>query len=257
MAQRRPITTHPAFVPLLSLWFAALLGLGVAVLPANVLAQALGSVGADALLPLTTAGRMAASAAAAALGALIGLAVARPLARRGAGDPRPIYAEDEADYDHPVAAEPARRPLRVREDLLDEAPAVPMGAVVEAEWSTAPTPAPHAGGEGEARVAELPEPTGVESTEGFMILTPQPVHPPRPVPDLDALVAQFDAALAAFRSGEEARPARAAGNSDPVHAFVARQTGASPPSPLGGRMPDHQAELRAALDKLARANRKD
>lgn len=247
MAQRRPITSHPAFAPLIALWFAALLGLGIAVLPTPLLERLLGALGLEALVPLTAAGRAIASAAAALLGAMLGLALAWPLARRGRRDPRPVYAEPEPPADYPHAEEPVRRPLRVREELGegagdDSAPAPLAG------FSAAPAEAA-----GQARIGE--------AEEGFMILTPQPVHPPRPSTDIERLLAQFDNALAAFHPEEEPGSARAGGSHDPVHAFVARQTGAPvsvpAPSPLGGAMPDHQAELRAALDKLARAHRKD
>lgn len=249
MAQRRPITSHPAFAPLLALWFAALFGLVIAVLPAPLLERALGSVGANALIPLTAAARLAAAGAAALAGALFGLALGLPLARRGRGDPRPFYAEPEPAAEHPVADHPVRRPLSVREELAGELP----GDVTMPAQLGEPT--------GFARGAAARTRT-TEAEEGFMILTPQPVHPPRPAPDLGSLLEQFDSALAAFKSEEsEDRPARRPGDPDPVHAFVARQTGAPAPghspSPLGGRMPDHQAELRAALDKLARAHRKD
>lgn len=245
MAQRRPITSHPAFAPLIALWFAALLGLGVAVLPTLLLERILGGSGLAALVPLTAAGRVIASGAAALAGGLLGLALALPFARHGRRDPRPIYDEHALPMEESVAEEPIRRPLRVREELGEgadedgEAPAMP--------GVTASPPEPAAA----ARVGEA------KAEEGFMILTPQPVHPPRPAADMDALLAQFDNALAVFRSGEEPAPAPAAGSPDPVHAFVARQTGTPAPTPLGGLMPDHQAELRAALDKLARAHRKD
>ncbi|MBX9897980.1 MAG: hypothetical protein K2Y17_08810 [Qipengyuania sp.] len=243
MAQRRPITSHPAFAPFLALWFAALLGLGVAVLPAPLLERALGALGAAALVPLTAAGRLMASGVAAAMGAALGLALALPLYRRGRRDPRPIYAEPELPVEHSVAQEPVRRPLRVREELAEHAP--------EAAGE---------GGSGDgalSNAASGSEPPLGQAEEGFMILTPQPVHPPRPAQDIDTLLEQFDSALAAFRTGDESRSAGEAGDPDPVRAFVARQTGTPAPSPLGGRMPDHQAELRAALDKLARAHRKD
>lgn len=243
MAQRRPITTHPAFAPLLALWFAALFGLAVAVLPAPLLERGLAAIGLTEYASLTTAGRVAASGAAALTGLLLGLLLALPLARRGNRDPRPIYAEEEFAAEPFASEESVRRPLRVREELADDIPSDAAPAE-DAE-------SPH----GPLR---KPQDTAIaEADEGFMILTPQPVHPPRPAPDLEGLLEQFDSALAAFRSGEDAAPAQRNAGADPVHAFVARQTGTPAPSPLGGRMPDHQAELRAALDKLARAHRKD
>lgn len=235
MAQRRPITSHPAFAPFVALWFAALLGMAVAVLPAPVLERTLDTLGLGALTPLTSGARLIAIGAAGLLGAFLGLALGLPLAWRGRRDPRPIYAEPDWPIEHPMVEEPMRRPLRVREELAEAGEETVEQGALPAEPS--------------ARAAE--------TDEGFMILTPQPVHPPRPAPDIEGLLAQFDNALAAFRSGDEARPVRRAGDPDPVHAFVARQTGTPSPSPLGGLMPDHQAELRAALDKLARAHHRD
>ena len=250
MAQRRPITSHPAFAPFVALWFAALLGLIVAVLPAALLERALAVTGIGALAPLTATGRVLASIGAAVLGGLGGLALGTALARRNGRDPRPIYDEVEALHEPVPPAQPARRPLRVREELpvglADDAAAAPVWDRPDPDIAT---PAP------------LPSLPAVEAEEGFMILSPQPVHPPLPEPDLDALIAQFDNALAAFRADDHQAQPDAPGGDDPVHAFVARQTGAPAPapapSPLGGHMPDHQAELRAALAKLARAHRKD
>lgn len=244
MAQRRPITSHPAFVALVALWFAALMGLGVAVLPAPLLERIFAAAGLDALRPLTPGGRLTASAMAALLGALLGLTLAMALARRGAGDPRPIYAEPDPAMDDTTHDEPVRRPLHVREEFVDFA-----ASAEEAGLASEPC------GPLQARTA----PDVAQAEEGFMILTPQPIHPPRPAPDLQALLEQFDTAISAFRDGADTLPAAqsTSPNADPVHAFVARATGTRAPSPLGGRIPDHQAELRAALDKLARAHRKD
>lgn len=239
MARRRPITSHPAFAPFLAAWFAALLGMGLAVLPGPVLERTLGGMGLEALTPLTSGGRAIAIGTAALAGALLGLAIALPLARRGRNDPRPIYAEADWAEEHSMEEERVRRrPLHVREEL------------VEADGAVATL-------EDDATAPREPVARPVSAEEGFMILTPQPVHPPRPAPDIDGLLAQFDNALAAFRSGDEPRRPGGAGGPDPVQAFVARQTGTPSPSPLGGPMPDHQAELRAVLDKLARAHEKD
>lgn len=272
---RRAISHHPAFAPMLALWLAALLGLAMLVLPDGVRLRLLEGAGLAALIPATGAGRMMASAIAALLGALAGFGLARALARMTARDPRPVYAEadfpDEID-DH---AEPVRRPLRVREEVDEEQPEVgppagadaaaggdPYRAAIGGAWNGAPVPP--------------------EAEEPVSILTPQPVHPPLLPeargeggnPDLASLLDRFDSALAMFRTGRAGDDRMAADGDaappDAVRAFLARQTGARdaaedapppaagpPPAPPGGLVPDHQAELRAALDKLARSHRRE
>ena len=258
MAQRRPITSHPAFAPLLASWFAALLGLSVAVLPAVLLARLVDGSGLAALVPPMPDGRLVVSAAAALTGAIFGWVLAKPLARRGMRDPRPIYDESEPLITEAAPAEPARRPLLARDDLPDEGPDEDTGAMRGNGW-------PLADAEDEASPPGSPqEPIPSSQSEGFMILGPQPSYSSRPASGLEALLEQFDSALAAFRADAEENQVEKtseAGVADPVHAFVAQQTGTSAPmnapSPLGGRMPHHQAELRIALDKLTRAKRED
>lgn len=259
-AQRRPITSHPGFAPVIALWFAALLGLTVAVLPGGVLERVATALGLGAMVPLTPGGRVMASALAAALGAPVGFVLARIFVRRAAADPRPIYAEADHHIDEAIREGPVRRPLRVREELADG-----FGDESRVAYSAHAEPVqdgPEAAVE--AVLGRHAMAATAQSEEGFMILTPQPVHPPLPAPDLEALLDQFDSAFASFRAGEGARGGSVPSQSaDPVQAFVARQTGvpASSPgpaagsSPLGGLVPDHQAELRAALDKLARSQR--
>lgn len=251
MARRRPITSHPAFAPLIALWFAALLGLTIAVLPAAVLEAWLARAGLAGPSPLTPALRVVASALAAALGGLAGYALARRISRSVGDDPRPVYVEAEPEFDEPAGSTPTRRPLHVREELADG-----FGDESQVMAPAPAEPEPTATGDAGARVA-----ASREEPDSFMILTPQPIHPPRPAPDLEALLDQFDSAFAAFRAGEGGRAPGASERpgADPVQAFVARQTGAPAPSPspMGGLVPDHQAELRAALDKLARSQRKD
>jgi len=251
MARRRPITSHPAFAPLIALWLAALLGLIVAVLPAAVLEGVLVGLGLDPLTPLTLALRLVLGALAASVGGLIGYALARRYSGRAGDDPRPVYAEAEPEPPEPMGEAPARRPLRVREELAD-------GFGDESQVSSQPA-ASYPDASPNTRAAPLADSS--EPPEGFMILTPQPVHPPLPAPDLETLLEQFDSAFAAFRAadGKQAGAPDGGRGADPVQAFVARQTGTagvSPaPSPMGGLVPDHQAELRAALDKLARSQR--
>lgn len=258
MAQRRPIALHPAFAPFVAAWFAALLGLAVAVLPAGTVSRALAGIGLGAL---GTAGPVAAIAGAAIFGALVGFLIGKLLARRAAGDPRPIYAEPEMDFEEPALPERKRRPLSIREELTASFPD-PRAAL------GAPPLAGTAGSgdaEQEDRSAQVDEATDRPSAlvreigDDFLILSPQPVHPPRPAPDLDSLLTQFDTALAAFHGEDDETPPQGSQDQspDPVHAFVARQTGAPAHSPLSGTKKDHQAELRSALDKLARVRRSD
>jgi hypothetical protein len=243
---QRPITSHPAFATLIALWAAAVLGLTVAVLPAAVLERWLASAGLTDFAPLTASLRAAVGATAAIVGGLLGYALARRLIRYAGRDPRPVYSEADVDYSE-YAGEPPlrRRPLHVREELAD-------GFGDESQVMQAPAQ--------EVEIAQsLPPVSAAEKQagDGFMILTPQPIHPPRPAPDLETLLEQFDSAFAAFKTREERRGA--GGNeragADPVQTFVARQRAAQDRSPIGGLVPDHQAELRAALDKLAKSQR--
>lgn len=77
----KPLTAHPAFPAIVALWFAALLGLGTFVVPpANFEGLVVGTGLADlipaAAPPLGDTARIAISAVAALLGALLGLAIA-------------------------------------------------------------------------------------------------------------------------------------------------------------------------------------
>lgn len=239
MAQRRPITSHPAFTPLVVLWFAALFGLAVAVLPTPLLSAILASSGLAGLVPEPELARLAACLVAALAGGALGALVGKAFARRGRPDPRPVFHEPLAEAED--IATPAMRPLRVREELEHQM----RSPVAE-------------NGHAEEVAGEVEDERFAAADEGFMILTPQPSHPGLPDGELEGLIAQFDRAIAAFRSDAPVTPGRVAEQGpDPVHAFVERQTGTPAPSALGGRMPDHQAELRAALEKLARAHRVD
>ncbi|WP_133366076.1 hypothetical protein [Qipengyuania sediminis] len=215
MAQRRPIASHPAFAPFAALWFAALLGLGTAVLPAALTRRVLarGGVAVDPIML---------SLAAALLGAAIGFAIAWLLRRRTGLDPRPRYEEYGELDDHPEPVPPPRRPLHVREELF------------------------HAD-QDETSPSDERDPVAVA---GAGLAEGRPGD--APAPDLSALLSRFDQAIARY----EGDPAASAPG-DPVAAFFARQTAEGERGPMAGHMPDHQAELRAALDKLAEARQRD
>ena len=134
---KRPISSHPAFRLLVALWFAALLGFGTWVMPAAVFERAVAATGLADVLPaaappLGDTARVAISAVAALLGALLGLFVGA----RASRDETP-FDEDEID-DTFVAAPVAesdpddgghrrRRLLNVREDLSEEVDPVADG----------------------------------------------------------------------------------------------------------------------------------
>lgn len=109
-AARPPLSTHPAFPAVVALWFAALLGLGSLVLPAALFDSLFASVGLDALVPLGFATRVGLAVFAALAGAAAGVAIARRVAARHAGDEESGAAP---------ARETHRRPLNVREDLAE------------------------------------------------------------------------------------------------------------------------------------------
>ncbi len=292
MAQRRPIASHPAFAPLVALWFAALFGLAVAVLPGAPLERLFTALGPGGLVPLTTGGRLAACAVAALAGAPVGLVLGRAVAARAAHDPRPIYAEPEIEAEVPGLPEPARRPLRVREELDEglrrDAPPTGDGGARDDDSGTSDDEGGEGGAEGPEQRADRPVPPPLPG-DGFMILSPRPVAARPPEEGLEALLARFDEALDALSDDRQAGHALAAAptpasppplepdDADPVHAFLARQAGAArphaddppassgdtPAEPFPNLAPDPpsgtqtpQAALRSALDRLARVRQR-
>jgi len=166
---RAPISAHPLFAAMVALWFAALLGLGSAVLPRHVVESLVGASGLPAFLPaaappLGLTARVLIAVAASGLGVLIGLVIARRIAaaqrtgeratggfaslfgRRTKVVRPPLSIRDALGDNTPEAAEPAphagrRRALAiVEEDLAFDETAVP-GEVAwtssdeaDAEW---------------------------------------------------------------------------------------------------------------------------
>lgn len=119
-AARPPISAHPAFPAIVALWFAALLGLGSLVLPAALFeslseASGLSQFVVAAQPPLGATARLLIALAAAGLGALIGMVVARQvivaagphsaLRSERAGIKKPLSAHDELWADG-IDAEP-------------------------------------------------------------------------------------------------------------------------------------------------------
>ena len=105
----RPLSSLPAFPLLVALWFAVLLGAGTFVLPAAIFESAAGATGLADIIPaaqppLGTTARLAITAAAAVLGALIGLFVAWQVRRAS----QPVQAAEPAGA--PAAAAKAAGP---------------------------------------------------------------------------------------------------------------------------------------------------
>jgi hypothetical protein len=113
-ASRQPISAHPAFPAIVALWFAALLGLGSMVLPAVLLERVLVGTGVASLVPaagppLGFTARTLIAVVAALLGAVIGIAVARRVARAQADEPPLRFSQVES-----------RRPISVHDELGGE-----------------------------------------------------------------------------------------------------------------------------------------
>lgn len=105
----KPFTAHPAFPAIVALWFAALLGLGTFVVPpANfeglVVGTGLASVIPAAAPPLGDTARLAISAIAAVLGALLGLAIAVRI-RRDQDEPQTRQDDADSETDSPWLAD--------------------------------------------------------------------------------------------------------------------------------------------------------
>jgi hypothetical protein len=117
-----PISVHPAFPAVVALWFAALLGLGTLVLPAALLESATLATGLAALVPaaappLGPTAHALVALAAAAVGALGGLAIARRVAGLHAAETGGRFDENIAR----VARGPLHvRPLDIRQELGDD-----------------------------------------------------------------------------------------------------------------------------------------
>ncbi|NTZ43855.1 hypothetical protein G7A66_12325 [Altererythrobacter sp. SALINAS58] len=148
---KAPISSHAAFPAIVALWFAALLGLGSLILPVALFesvsrAANLGAILPAAAPPLGVSARIGIASLAAIVGGLLGLLIARrvarlqaadaprerdplaPLLRTGDSHPdaplkRPIFAHAELGsqrLDDPLDAdaEPADRPLGIRRRSL-------------------------------------------------------------------------------------------------------------------------------------------
>ena len=125
---KAPISTHPAFPAIVALWFSALLGLGSLVLPVALLEKLVTVTGLASLVPsaappLGFTARVSIALGGSIAGALIGLVLARQVARSHSREPQPRRFETSG-------ASP-RRPISA--DELDEEG---LGAESEAAIAT-------------------------------------------------------------------------------------------------------------------------
>lgn len=121
--QPRPsITSHRLFPAVVALWFATLLGLGFAVLPASALEKLVGASGIAAYIPaaappLGLTARIVLSLGAGIAGGLIGYAIARALAPHRERKEREPQVKERPAQRRRAVAEGMRRPLSAMEDL--------------------------------------------------------------------------------------------------------------------------------------------
>lgn len=121
-AAKAPISTHPLFAVIVALWFAALLGLGSFVLPAQLLETVAAATGLSAIVPsaappLGLTARIAIAVAAAVTGALAGLLIAR---RVGAVQAATAAPRRSLHARKPIEDAPARRPLSIHDEVESE-----------------------------------------------------------------------------------------------------------------------------------------
>ncbi len=120
-AAQPPVSAHPAFPVIVTVWFAALFGIGSLVLPISLferlaLASGLADVFAAAQPPLGGTARIAVALLAALLGAGAGLFVARRIA--AAQTERPVVRAAAAmHHDIPADDSGAKRPISAHEEL--------------------------------------------------------------------------------------------------------------------------------------------
>ena len=133
---RAPISAHPVFPAIVALWFAALFGIGSLVLPGVLFDKAAGLVGLGAV---GMGGRIAIALGAAALGALLGVVLARKVA--AAHTPNPVRARRVAPAETDV-----KRPISALEELgpegLDQPLAENSGHGFDEPERPAPEPIP-------------------------------------------------------------------------------------------------------------------
>ena len=119
-----PVSSHPAFPAIVGLWFAALFGIGMLVVPASLLEQVSVAIGLPAIVesaapPLGFTARAMLALGAACVGLAIGLWVSRKVAAaQAAPSSRSRDLNLKQEDRHPDA--PAKRPISARRELGGE-----------------------------------------------------------------------------------------------------------------------------------------
>lgn len=268
------ISSHPAFRWAVGLWFAALLGAGLFVMPDGVHANIRQALGLGGIIPAGLIGKAALAGSAALFGLLLGMVLAGRVAALNSASE---YVEEEDDYaeadlqeeeDHvvEVADDGPRRPFNPREffgeeemeraleaddeeleqiyrrtDEIEEIPAqdADFEPVVEEPVATGEImPVTQASPVIEAAVEE----TETRVSEAFGDLP------------LSALTQRLQRALEASRAASEAPPAADEGELDPVIAFLRREADRTNPAAADDGGEDAQAALRSALDRLSQVS---
>lgn len=277
---KRPISSHPAFRWIVSIYFALLLGLGVFALLyfRNDLFLVLrDAIGATVALPAGMTGKATVAAAAALIGWLLGLVIAMRVAALNEAaqeddledelvEAEPLWLEDEAVL--PEEAEDAdgpRRPFNPREDIWEDG----IGPLARPESAADEDPIADTAplmvwdeetSRSESQEAVLdPAPTPLSEDAVFEaeaeIPQPQPATREDALGDLslDALIQRLGRALAAANAQDaETAPVQDESEDDPVVAFLRREADrAAPERTESGDVDDPQAALRSALDRLS------
>lgn len=104
-----PISAHPAFPAVVALWFAALLGLGSLVMPLVLMERLVTVTGLASLMPIAGpplgfTARATIALGAAILGAILGLALARQVARNQSPGERPRFVAGDSRQCRPISA---------------------------------------------------------------------------------------------------------------------------------------------------------
>lgn len=126
---RPPVSAHPAFPAIVALWFAALLGIGSMMLPTILLERVVETIGLPSIFEATTpplgfGAKALIALAAAVIGAICGLVIARKVVAANAAPAKPRKRGANARRAVDV---PAKRPIVATEELGEEG----LGPVAE------------------------------------------------------------------------------------------------------------------------------